>query len=191
MGFPDSSVESACNAGDQVQFLGGKICWRRERLPTLAFLGFPCGSADKEFACNAGDLGSIPGLGRCPGEGKGYPLQYSGLENSMDCIVHGVTKSQMRLSNFHFDFQKRCGINPTGTFQCSLSLECQYHHPTATIIHLFILLNAYSVFRSHLKKYFLRDPSLLKLGQLSPPICLLLHISLNNSNCNSKCIFCN
>ena len=48
------------------------------------------------------DLGSIPGLGRSPGEGKGYPLQYSGLENSMDCIVHGVTKSQTQLSNFHF-----------------------------------------------------------------------------------------
>ena len=46
--------------------------------------GFPCGSAGKESARNAGDLGSIPGLGRSPGEGKGYPLQYSGLENSMD-----------------------------------------------------------------------------------------------------------
>ena len=50
---------------------------------------FPCGSAGKEFACKAGDLGSIPGLGRSPGEGKGYPLQYSGLENSMHYIVHG------------------------------------------------------------------------------------------------------
>ena len=49
-----------------------------------------------------GDLGSIPGLGRSPGEGRGYPLQCSGLENFMDCIVHGVTKSQTRLSNFHF-----------------------------------------------------------------------------------------
>jgi len=57
------------------------------------FLGFPCGSAGKESSCNMGDLGSIPGLGRSPGEGKGYPLQYSGLENSMDCTVHGVTKS--------------------------------------------------------------------------------------------------
>ena len=64
-------------------------------------VGFPCGSAGKESACNAGDLGSIPGLGRSPGEGKGYPLQYSGLENSMDCIVHGVLKSWTRLSNFH------------------------------------------------------------------------------------------
>ena len=49
-----------------------------------------------------GDLGSIPGLGRSPGEGKGYPFQYSGLENSMDNIVHGIKKSQTRLSNFHF-----------------------------------------------------------------------------------------
>ena len=59
--------------------------WRRDRLPTPVFLGFPCGSAGKESDCNAGDLGSKPGLGRSPGEGKGYPLQYSGLENSMVC----------------------------------------------------------------------------------------------------------
>ena len=65
-------------------------------------MGFLCGSAGKEFACNAGDLGSIPGLGRSPGEGKGYPLQYSGLENSMDGRVRGVTKSQTQLSDFHF-----------------------------------------------------------------------------------------
>ena len=61
-----------------------------------------CGSADKESACSAGDLGSIPGLGRSPGEGKGYPLQYSGLENSLDYTVHGITKSQTRLIDFHF-----------------------------------------------------------------------------------------
>ena len=65
-------------------------------------MGFPGGSAGKESACNAGDLGLSPGLGRSPGEGKGYPLQYSGLENSMDCIVHGVAKSQAQPSNFHF-----------------------------------------------------------------------------------------
>ena len=64
-------------------------------LPTPVYLGFPCGSAGKESACNAGDLGSIPGLGRFPGEGKGYPLQYSGLENSMDYTVQAVEKSQM------------------------------------------------------------------------------------------------
>ena len=79
-----------------------KIPWRRKQLPTPVFLGFPCDSAGKESACNAGDLGSIPGLGRSPDEGNCYPLQYYGLENSMDCIAHGVTKSQTRLSDFHF-----------------------------------------------------------------------------------------
>ena len=79
-----------------------KICWRRDRLPTPVFLGFPCGSAGKESTCNVGDLGSIPELGRSPGEGKGYPLQYSGLENSMEYIVHGVTKSRTWLSHFHW-----------------------------------------------------------------------------------------
>ena len=74
------------------------ICWRRVRLPTPVFLGFPSGSAGKESACNAEDLQ----CGRSPGEGKGYPLEYSGLENSMDYIVHGVTKSRTQLSNFHF-----------------------------------------------------------------------------------------
>ena len=57
-------------------------------------MGFPCGSASKESVCNVGDLGSTPWLGRSPREGKGYPLQYSGLENSMDCIVHAVAKSR-------------------------------------------------------------------------------------------------
>ena len=65
-------------------------------------LGVHGGSDGKESACNAGDLGLIPGLERSPGEGNGYPLQYSGQENSMDCIVHGVTKSQTQLSDVHF-----------------------------------------------------------------------------------------
>ena len=76
--------------------------------PALTFFGhpqkkegFPDGSADKESTCNAGDLGSIPGLGRTPGEGKSNQFQYSGLENSMDCIVHGVATSQTRRSDFH------------------------------------------------------------------------------------------
>ena len=69
-------------------------------LPTSVFLGFPCGSAGKESTCNVGDLGLIPGLGRSPGEGNSYPFQYSGLENFMDYIVHGVAKSQTGLSNF-------------------------------------------------------------------------------------------
>ena len=83
-----------------VRFLGGKDPWRRDRLPTPIFLGFPPGSAGKQFACNVGDLGPIPGLGRSPGEGKGYPLKYSGLENFIGCRVHGVAKSQTQLSLF-------------------------------------------------------------------------------------------
>ena len=70
-------------------------------------MGFPCDSAGKESACNAGDLGSIPGLGRSPGEKKGYAVQYSGLENFMDCIVHGVAKSQTQLSDFYFHFRSQ------------------------------------------------------------------------------------
>ena len=62
-------------------------------------VGLPCGSAGEKSTCNEGDLCLIPGLGRSPGEGKGYTLQYSGLENSKDCIVHGVTKSWTQLSN--------------------------------------------------------------------------------------------
>ena len=62
--------------------------------------GFPDDLAGKESTCNAEDLDLIPGLGRYPGEGNGYPLQYSGLENSMDCLAHGITKSQTQLSNF-------------------------------------------------------------------------------------------
>ena len=69
-------------------------------------MGFPCGSAGKESACSAGDLGSIPGLGRCPGERKGYSLQYSGRENSMGTAVHGVTKNQTQLSDFHLISEK-------------------------------------------------------------------------------------
>ena len=65
-------------------------------------MGFPCGSASKESAYSTGDLGSTLGLGRSPGEGKGYPLQYFDLENSIDCIVHGVANSWTRLSDFHF-----------------------------------------------------------------------------------------
>ena len=67
--------------------------------------------ACKESACNVGDLGSIPGLGRSPGQGKGYPLQYSGLENSMDCILYGVAKSRTWLSDFHFHYDSCNTIN--------------------------------------------------------------------------------
>ena len=79
-----------------------RFCWWLCILSIIISMGFPCVSADKESACDAGDLASVPGLGRSPGEGKGYPVQYSGLENSVGCIVHGVAKSWTQLSYFHF-----------------------------------------------------------------------------------------
>ena len=95
-GFPGSSAgkDSTCKEEASVQFLGWEDPWRRDRLPSPVFLGFFGGSVGKEFTCNMGDLDSIPGLGRFPGEGNGYPLQYSGLENSMDYTVHRVAKSR-------------------------------------------------------------------------------------------------
>ena len=77
-----------------------EVCWRRDSLPTEVLLGFPCGSADKESACSVGDLGSIPGLGRSPGEGKGYPLQYSGLENSMDYELYTTERLSLYFTSF-------------------------------------------------------------------------------------------
>ena len=67
-------------------------------------VGFPESSTGKESAGNAGDLSSIPGLGGSPGEENGCSLQYSGVENSLDCIVHKVAKSQTRLRDFHFHY---------------------------------------------------------------------------------------
>ena len=79
------------------------------------FRGLPWGSAGKESACNAGDLGSIPGLGRSPGEGKGYPAQYSGLENSVDCIVHGSQRAGHDWATFTHSI--------IYSFSCSFPLE--------------------------------------------------------------------
>ena len=71
-------------------------------MPQIIKIHIIHGSTGKESACNVGDLVLIPGLGRSPGEGKGYPLQCSGMENSMDCTVRGVAKSRTRLSDFSF-----------------------------------------------------------------------------------------
>ena len=87
MGFTCGSAgkESACNAGDPSSTPGsGRSTGERDRLPTPIFLGFPGGSDGKASACNAGDLDSISGKGRSPGGSHGNPLQYFGLENSMD-----------------------------------------------------------------------------------------------------------
>ena len=85
---------------------------RKLKPDIYGFLSFPCGSAGKEYTCKSGDLDSIPGLGRFLGEGKSYPLQYSGLENSMDCIVQGVAESdkteRLSLSLYGFLDMKSC-----------------------------------------------------------------------------------
>ena len=88
-----------CSAGDPGSIPGsGRSPGERDRLPTAVFLGFPGGSAGKEPACNVGDLSSILGLGRSTGEGKGYLLQYSGLENFMDYSMGSQ-------NHFHFQCQ--------------------------------------------------------------------------------------
>ena len=97
----------------------------------LSVCGLPCGSAGKEFACNEGDLGLVPGLGRSPGEGKDSPFQYSGLKNSMDCIAHGVAKSQTGLIKFHFQFVCACSVA-----QLCLTLGGPvYCSPTGSSVH--------------------------------------------------------
>ena len=104
---------SACKTAQEFQKQDFLFCisslWEWQLAIWEGTRGFPCGSAGRESACNAGDLGSIPVLGRSPRERKGYPLQYSGLENSLDCTVHGVEKSRTLLSNFHFtSLQRGC-----------------------------------------------------------------------------------
>ena len=102
-GFPHVSIgkESVCKCRRTLfHSWVRKISWRRNRLSTPVLLGFPCGLAGKESACNTGDLGSIPGSGRSPKEENSYLLQYSCLENPMgrrtwQAIVHGIAESDM------------------------------------------------------------------------------------------------
>ena len=84
-----------------VQFLGQEDPWRRDRQPTLVFLGLPGGSDSKESSCNEGDLGAIPGLGRSTGEGHGSPLQYSSLENPLGqrSLAGSMESQRVRLSD--------------------------------------------------------------------------------------------
>ena len=102
-------------------------------------MGFPCGSAGKESACNVGDLGSIPELGRPPGEGKGYPLQYSGLEDSMDCTVHGFAKSRTQLSEFHFIHPHKLTVVQTNHHFISPGFFNTFIHPQIVIAPLRML----------------------------------------------------
>ena len=104
MGFPGSSVgkESAFNAGEPSWIPESGRSSGEGIGYSPVFLSFTCGSAGKESTCNAGDPGSIPGLERFPWRRERLPTPYSGRENSMDCIVHGVAKSWTQLSDFHF-----------------------------------------------------------------------------------------
>ena len=108
-------------------------------IPTHYTHSFPYGSADKESTCNEGDLSLIPGLEKYPGEGNGYPLQYSSLEEvQTPRIIHGVTKSWTRLRDFHTyahsNLQQLFGL--TGT-----SLHPTPYTSTPRHIHsLFLLL---------------------------------------------------
>ena len=95
-----------------VWFLSWEFPWRRDSLSTLVFMGFLGGTVGKESTCTAGDLGSIPGLGRSPGEGHGNPLQYSCLENPMEggawrATVHGFAKSWTWLRDYQFSTAQR------------------------------------------------------------------------------------
>ena len=92
---------SACLICPQGKHWSFSVTWI-----SLHLLGFPDSSVGRESACSAGHPSSIPGSESSPGEGKGYPLQYSGLENSMVYIFHGVAKSQTRLSDLHFTLHK-------------------------------------------------------------------------------------
>ena len=107
-------------------------------------MGFPDSSVGKESACNAGDPSSIPVLGRSPGEGNGYPLQYSGLENSMNCVVHGVAESDMteqlsvslHLQN-HVWFQLSCNTYTYLIYMPPSSQPCSHINQRNHWIHLF------------------------------------------------------
>ena len=103
---------------------------------------FPGSSAGKESTCIAGAQGSIPGLGRSPGEGKGCPLQYSDLENPMDCIIHGVTKSRTRLSDFHF-YVYRAGLSAFNHHVIYLTVVfSKWKHDVCLCVCVFVCMHA-------------------------------------------------
>ena len=125
---------------------------RRDRLPTSVFLDFPGDSTGKESTCNVGNLGSVPGLGRSPGEGNSYPLQYSDVENSMNCIVRGVTKSWTELSNFHFHYHSHHAVHNIPWFihftvgiLCFLTYFIHFATPSPPLFLVFMSLGAFLV----------------------------------------------
>ena len=107
------------------------------------YMGFPCVSAGKESAYKVGDLGSIPELGRSPGEGNGYPRQYSGLENSMDYIVHEVTQSQTQLSRSPLYVKHLFPLVTFKFFSLSLIFSNLITMCLGEIFFVFVLLGVY------------------------------------------------
>ena len=125
----------------------------------------------KESACNVGDLGLVPGLGRSPGKGKGYPLQYFGLENSTDCIVHGVAKSQTRLRDFtFFSFYSQCC-----SFHGSGQLKMTYIQHINIILSIFTALKSplcsiyLSFFSSHCIHFYFKTYTCQSVGKMWHP----------------------
>ena len=110
-------TEHAHNCTDKVTIL---IAAKMFVGVSLGWVGLPGGSAGKESSCSVGDLGLLPGLGRSPGEGKGYPLQYSGLESPMDCAVHEIPKTWTQLSTFHFTSSPEWVANHAVTCVCDI-----------------------------------------------------------------------
>ena len=127
-------------------------------------MGFLGGSAGEESACNVGDLDSTPGLGRSPGEGNSYLLQYSGLENSVDSVVQGVTKSQTRLSNVHFQPSRNKTVSLSIWFYIKSDFE-RTHEAT------FCLLFSFSDEKNEFILMFY-----MKLGVVPPSV----HVSSGN-----------
>ena len=119
--------------------------------------GFTCGSVGKEPTCNVGDLGLIPGLGRSLGEGKGCPFQCCGLENSMDCIVHGVAKSQTRLGDFHlyiYIWKESCSNLNHVIFSPTFAVSMKFNNsPSKLVGHELVYFSCILTKFTHLRKY--------------------------------------
>ena len=134
-----AQLESACHAGDPGSNPGSggfqkTILWKRDSLPIPVFLGFRGDSAGKESTCNELVLGSISGLGRSPGEGNSYPLQYSGLENSMDCISPWAAKSQTFTSILYFSYKRERIVWLEGQCFGIWNLRNYRHYPIQSLL---------------------------------------------------------
>ena len=159
-------MKESCSCTTLLSVIGVTVSWI-----LIAEMGFPHGSASKEPACNAGDLGSIPGLGRSPGERKGYPLQYSGLENSTECIVHEVAKSWRQPRDFHFNHWNRYTVILIGNYY-------KWYHT--------FFINIFAIYVSSLVRYLLDHLLILKILSSCCVLRVLYIICIHSF---MKCIF--